>query len=158
MVGGGYLRNGGTKKSCRNSYCLQRNLRVSLQFCQRQANFIAHCCPCWSSFLVVAVVVVCRCRSSSFFLFVHLCRRCWSLSSSVVVVHRFQISDVNSKHQLSFDCCFFITQAVPLFVIVVGLRCCCWLSSVVIVSCRCLLLFLFIIDIVCCLSCVLLSS
>jgi len=147
-LGVGTLEMAGQKNVCRNSYCLQRNLRVSLQFCQRQANCIAHCCPCLSSLLVVAVVIVCRCRSSSFVLCVHLCRRCWSSSSSVVVVHCFQISDVNSKHQLSFDCCLFITQAVSLFVIVVGLRCCCWLSSVVIVSCRCSLLLLFIIVIV----------
>ncbi len=149
----------GQKNSCRNSYCLQRNLRVSWQFSQRQANCIAHRCPCLSSLLVVAVAVFRRCLLLSFVLFVHLCHRCWSLSSSDIVVHCFQISDVNRKHQLSFDCFFyFITQAVLLFVIVVGLRCCCWLLSVVIVSCRCLLLFLFIIVIVCCLSRLSLSS
>ncbi len=55
---------------CSNSYCLQRNLKVSLQFCQRQANCIAHCCPCLSLLLVVAVVIVYCCSSSSFVLFV----------------------------------------------------------------------------------------
>ena len=108
-MGVGTLKMAGQKNSCRNSYCLQRNLRVSLQFCQRQENCISHCCPCWSSLLVVAIAVVCRCRSSSFFLFVHLCHRCWLSSSSVIVVHRFQISDVNSKHQISFYCCCFLS-------------------------------------------------
>ena len=147
-LGVGTLEMAGQKNTCRNSYCLQRNSRVSLQFCQRHSNCIAHCCCCLSSLLVVAVVIARRCRSSSFVLCVHHCRRCWSSSSSVVVFHQFQISDINSKHQLSFDCCLFITQSVSLFVIVVGLRCCCWLSSVVIVSCRCSLLLLFIVVIV----------
>ncbi len=67
----GTLEMAGQKNVCRNSYCLQRNLKVNLQlFCQRQANCIAHCCPCLSSSLVVAVVIVCRRSSSSFVLFV----------------------------------------------------------------------------------------
>ena len=58
-LGVGILEMAGQKNVCRNSYCLQTNLRVSLQFCQRQANCIAHCYPCLSSLLVVAIVVVC---------------------------------------------------------------------------------------------------
>ena len=81
--GGGWnLRKAGQKNVCRNSYCLQRNLRGGLQFCQRQVNCILHLCHCLSSLLVVSVIIVHRCWLSSFVLFVHLCRRCQLLSMS----------------------------------------------------------------------------
>ena len=101
-LGVGTLEMAGQKNVSRNSYFLQKNLRLRFQICQRQANCIVHCCPCLSSLLVVAVVVVCRCWLSSFVHFVHLCCCCWLSSLSVVVVHHFQIFDINSKHQLSF--------------------------------------------------------
>ncbi len=123
----------GQKNLCRNSYCLQRNLRGGLQFCQRQANCIPYCCHCLSSLLVVAVVIVCRCWSSLFVLFVHCCCCCCFLSLLFVafVIFCCQV-DCCSIH------CMFCCRCLPvsLFVIIVGLCCCCWLSSVVIIRCR----------------------
>ena len=144
MVGGRYLRNGGTKNVCRNSYCLQRNLRGALQFCQKQANFIAHCVVvclhCWLLPLSLFIVVS-RCPLSSFVLFVHCLCCLSSLFFAAFVIF----------------CCHCLS--LLLFVVVVGLCCCCcWLLSVVIVSCRRSLLLLFIIFIVRCLCCLSLSS
>jgi hypothetical protein len=77
-LGVGTLEMAGQTNVCSNSYCLQRNLRVSLQFCQRQANCIAHCCPCLSSSLVVAVIIV---RSS----IVIICPLCHCLVGCCVI-------------------------------------------------------------------------
>ncbi len=135
-----------------------------MQFCQRQANCIAHCCPCWYSLLDVAIVVVCRCRLSSFFLFVHLFRQCWSSSLSVIVVHCFKISDVNSKHQLSFDFflspkhCRCLSSLLVFVVVVVGCRPLSLLVAVV-YCCFCSSLLLFVALVVfhfqvdCCIVC-----